>query len=68
MSEIEMVISAISKPALMKPKADRYGDCVFCTERDLDEDGVPDGCMARTCICEDRRDPWNYISYNKALR
>ena len=48
-------------PALMKPKADRYTDCRICCHRDLDSDGVPDGCGSPTgsCIQPDRRDPWD---------
>lgn len=47
-----------ARPALMKPLASRY-DCLWCYYRDLDTDGVPDGCMAPgRCIREDRRDPW----------
>lgn len=46
-----------SAPILMKPKADRV-DCYLCQHRDLDSDGVADGCMADSCIRADRRDPW----------
>ena len=45
------------RKALMKPKASRV-DCVFCGHRDLDSDGVPDGCNAPKCTHPDRRDPW----------
>jgi hypothetical protein len=46
------------RPALMKPVADRYHDCPGCQYRDLDREGVPDGCRAQRCIRADRRDPW----------
>ena len=47
-------------PALMKPKATRV-DCWLCNKRDLDSDGVPDGCNSPTgrCVHPDRRDPWD---------
>jgi len=47
-----------SPPALMKPKPDRYTDCLYCKESDLDSDGVPVRCLAAKCIMADRRDPW----------
>jgi ribosomal protein L40E len=47
-----------SVPALMKPKATRE-DCRTCRHRDLDSDGIPDGCGAPgKCEHPDRRDPW----------
>jgi hypothetical protein len=50
------------RPALMQPKADRFTDCPSCRCRDLDGDGVPDGCMAPrgVCIAKGKRSPWKY--------
>jgi hypothetical protein len=45
----------------MLPKADRYADCRVCELRDLDGDGVPDGCrqlIGLPCIAPQRRSPW----------
>jgi len=50
------------RPALMKPKADRYTDCRVCQLGDLDEDGVPDGCrqlIGQPCIAPGKRMPWD---------
>jgi hypothetical protein len=47
-----------AQKALMKPRATRFDDCIYCRYRDLDLDGVPDGCMVAKCINPDRRDPW----------
>ena len=46
--------------SLMMPKATRFDDCIHCHYRDLDGDGVPDGCGApgNTCIAPGRRSPW----------
>jgi len=47
-------------PALMKPRRSRW-DCLGCTWRDLDTDGVPDGCTApadQECDDHDFRYPW----------
>jgi len=46
--------------ALMAPKATR-SDCRSCYYRDLDSDGVPDGCdipKGQRCIAPGKRDPW----------
>lgn len=42
--------------------ATRFDDCIYCHYRDLDGDGVPDGCLAPrgTCIAPGRRSPWKY--------
>jgi hypothetical protein len=47
--------------ALMKPKADRFDDCLGCRYEDSDSEGIPDGCMApigTPCIAPGKRDPW----------
>ena len=51
-----------AQKALMAPKADRFRDCPHCYYRDLDSDGVSDGCMAphARCIAPGRRSPWMY--------
>ncbi|MFA5424827.1 MAG: hypothetical protein WC374_13315 [Phycisphaerae bacterium] len=49
------------RPALMMPKADRYADCSHCRLRDVDRDGIPDGCgqvIGQPCIAPGRRSPW----------
>ncbi len=50
------------RSALMMPKADRFKDCPKCHYRDLDSDGIPDGCMAPNgiCIAPGKRSPWKY--------
>ena len=43
------------------PKATRF-DCVNCRLRDLDGDGVPDGCgqvKGEPCIAPGKRSPWD---------
>lgn len=48
--------------ALMKPKADRFDDCLGCRHEDLDGDGMPDGCAAsigEPCIAPGKRSPWD---------
>ena len=45
----------------LPPKATR-ADCVNCRLRDLDGDGVPDGCMqviGQLCIAPGKRSPWD---------
>ncbi len=64
----ELIYGVPSVPALMPPKANRL-DCFRCSFRDLDSDGVPDGCKASShCQHPDRRDPWGDDRYGKLGR
>jgi hypothetical protein len=55
-----MQFQHLFRPALMKPKATRFDDCIECQCADRDADGIPDGCLAPrgTCIAPGKRSPW----------
>jgi hypothetical protein len=59
-----VVYFQLYRPALMPPKADRYDDCLRCRLKDVDREGIPDGCGAligEPCIAPGKRSPWDGI-------